>query len=174
MIIVVPVEAVLYSKRPEFERVKADGQRRFRLSKELEIEGVSCQTGIMAEEKRKYLRFEIRSGREDPDRGREPSGRQGDVGGISREGLGLLYEGDFPLQAGKSGGFTVSIPDRKMRSEVRGRMIWSKPRGYYLEIGLKILDIDKSVRSVFSISAILDGGRGQRATNRNNRSFLRS
>jgi len=103
----------------------------------------------MAEEKRKYLRFEILIPVEKIRiEGENRPSDKAMLESISREGIGLLYEGDFPLKPGDRVDFTVSIPDRKMMSDVRGRLIWSKPRGYYLEIGLKILDIDKSVRSV--------------------------
>jgi hypothetical protein len=104
---------------------------------------------FMAEEKRKFLRFEILIPVEKIRiEGENRPADKGMLESISREGLGLLYEGDFPLKPGNRVDFTVSIPDKNIRSQVSGQMIRSKPRGYYLEIGLKILDMDKAVHSV--------------------------
>lgn len=102
----------------------------------------------MAKERRKYFRFDcplpvhliqIEGGKRVV--------KKATLDEISRDGLKLISSFSFALPPGSEVNFKFNIPERQLLSRVSGEVIWSKPRGKKLEMGLKIKDMDKGPKS---------------------------
>jgi len=103
----------------------------------------------MGEEKRKFLRFEclipiefIRI------EGRVlGEGRKACLDEISREGIRLVMDVDLKFAPGTEIDLKVNIPDRKLTSNVCGEVMWVRPKGERYELGVRIKDMDKAIKS---------------------------
>jgi len=102
----------------------------------------------MAKEKRKYFRFDcpvpvnliqIEAGKR--------LVKKAMLDEISREGLKLTFSFDQDLRPGSEVNFKLNLPEKRFTSRVLGEIVWSKPRGKKLEMGLKIKDMDKVLKS---------------------------
>jgi c-di-GMP-binding flagellar brake protein YcgR len=102
----------------------------------------------MAKEKRKYFRFDcpvpvhliqIEGGKRVV--------KKATLDEISREGLKLTFSFDLDLRPGSEVDFKLNIPEKRLTSKVLGEIVWSKPKGKKLEMGLKIKDMDKILKS---------------------------
>ena len=102
----------------------------------------------MAKEKRKYFRFDcpvpvhliqIEGGKRVV--------KKATLDEVSREGLKLTFSFDLDLRPGSEVDFKLNIPEKRLTSKVLGEIVWTKPRGKKLEMGLKIKDMDKVLKS---------------------------
>jgi c-di-GMP-binding flagellar brake protein YcgR len=102
----------------------------------------------MAKEKRKYFRFDcpvpvnliqIEGGKR--------LVKKAMLDEISREGLKLTFSFDLDLRPGSEVNFKLNIPEKRLTSKLLGEIVWSKPKGKKLEMGLKIKDMDKILKS---------------------------
>ena len=102
----------------------------------------------MAKEKRKYFRFDcpvpvnliqIEGGKRVV--------KKAMLDEISREGLKLTFSFDLDLRPGSEVNFKLNIPEKRLTSKLLGEIVWSKPKGKKLEMGLKIKDMDKILKS---------------------------
>jgi c-di-GMP-binding flagellar brake protein YcgR len=102
----------------------------------------------MAKEKRKYFRFDcpvpvhliqIEGGKRVV--------KKATLDEISREGLKLTFSFDRDLRPGSEVDFKLNIPEKRLTSKVLGEIVWTKPRGKKLEMGLKIKDMNKILKS---------------------------
>jgi c-di-GMP-binding flagellar brake protein YcgR len=102
----------------------------------------------MAKEKRKYFRFDcpvpvnliqIEGGKRVV--------KKATLDEISREGLKLTFSFDLDLRPGSEVNFKLNIPEKRLTSKLLGEIVWSKPKGKKLEMGLKIKDMDKILKS---------------------------
>jgi c-di-GMP-binding flagellar brake protein YcgR len=102
----------------------------------------------MAKEKRKYFRFDcpvpvnliqIEGGKRVV--------KKATLDEISREGLKLTFSFNLDLRPGSEVDFKLNIPEKRLTSKVLGEIVWSKPKGKKLEMGLKIKDMDKILKS---------------------------
>jgi c-di-GMP-binding flagellar brake protein YcgR len=102
----------------------------------------------MVEEKRKFLRFECLVPVDHIKiEGKNRKAKKAALFDISREGLRLTLDLDFSFNRGNDVDFKVNIPEKKISSTVTGEVIWSKPKGKKLELGLKIKNMDKAAKS---------------------------
>ncbi len=102
----------------------------------------------MAKEKRKYFRFDcpvpvnliqIEGGKR--------LVKKATLDEISREGLKLTFSFDLDLRPGSEVNFKLNIPEKRLTSKVLGEIVWSKPKGKKLEMGLKIKDMNNILKS---------------------------
>jgi len=102
----------------------------------------------MAKEKRKYFRFDcpvpvhliqIEGGKRVV--------KKATLDEVSREGLKLTFSFDLDLRPGSEVDFKLNIPEKRLTSKVLGEIVWTKPRGKKLEMGLKIKDMNKILKS---------------------------
>jgi c-di-GMP-binding flagellar brake protein YcgR len=102
----------------------------------------------MAKEKRKYFRFDcpvpvqliqIEGGKRVV--------KKATLDEISRDGLKLTFSFDFNLCPGSEVDFKLNIPEKRLTSKVLGEIIWIKPKGKKVEMGLKIKDMSKILKS---------------------------
>jgi DNA modification methylase len=102
----------------------------------------------MLEEKRKYLRFEVLV----PVELVEFEGIAGEdakaiLDNVSREGVRLVLNMHSSPGAGTEINFTFHNAEKHQSFDVTGEVIWSKPNGEKLEIGLKIKSIEKTAKA---------------------------
>lgn len=100
----------------------------------------------MGKEKRKFLRFECPL----PAELTELEGNHKFIDKItaldfSPEGLKLII--NFKLNPGSSMDLKLSIPEKKISAQLSGEITWTKCTDNGLEVGLKIKEIDKELRS---------------------------
>jgi len=102
----------------------------------------------MAKEKRKYLRFEclVPVGNIKVE-GKVDKISQASVQDISREGLRLVLDLVFCFDPGSDIDFKVKIPEQKTPSKVKGEVMWCKPKGRKLQVGLKIKNMSKATKN---------------------------
>jgi c-di-GMP-binding flagellar brake protein YcgR len=102
----------------------------------------------MAKEKRKYFRFDcpVPVHLIQIERGKRVV-KKATLDEVSREGLKLTFSFDLDLRPGSEVDFKLNIPEKRLTSKVLGEIVWSKPRGKKLEMGLKIKDMDKILKS---------------------------
>jgi hypothetical protein len=99
----------------------------------------------MTEEKRKFLRFEVIV----PVDLVEVEGVSGEeaeaiLDNVSREGLRLILDVNSPFGVGADVTFKVHSVEKHQTFAVSGQVVWSKPKGDKVEIGLKIRSIEKA------------------------------
>jgi hypothetical protein len=104
----------------------------------------------MSEDKRKFLRFEclipvefVRVEGQRLDAGR----KMATLDEISREGLRVVMDVDLNFAPGAEVDLKVNIPDRRLTSNVCGEVMWVRPKGKRYELGIRIKDIDKVIKS---------------------------
>ncbi len=102
----------------------------------------------MAKEKRKYFRFDcpvpvqlIQT------EGGKRVVKKATLDEVSREGLKLIFSFDLDLRPGSEVNFKLNIPEKQLTSRVVGEIVWCQHRGKKMEMGLKIKDMDKILRS---------------------------
>jgi hypothetical protein len=102
----------------------------------------------MTEEKRKFLRFEVIVP-VDLVEGDGVSGADAEaiLDNVSREGLRLILDANSPFGAGAEVNFKVHNAEKHQTFTVSGQVVWSKPKGDKIEIGLKIKAIEKSAKA---------------------------
>jgi len=102
----------------------------------------------MSEEKRKYLRFEcLVPVKFIKIEGAVHQSEEATVSNVSREGLQVVLDLNLDFDPGTDLDFKINIPEKKMTSKVSGEVIWSKPRGKKLQVGFKIKEMDKLMKS---------------------------
>lgn len=102
----------------------------------------------MGDDKRKFLRFECLLPAEIVKIGGGKSLKEiAKVDEISREGLKLVINFDFNLNPGAKIDFKLSLPEREAATLVSGEIMWSKCKGNKWEIGIRILDMDKTAKA---------------------------
>jgi hypothetical protein len=102
----------------------------------------------MTEEKRKYLRFEVIV----PIDLMEIDGINGEetealLDNVSREGMRLILDMDSPFGPGAELNFTVHNAEKCKSCAVTGEVVWRKPKGDKIEIGLKIKSIENCTKA---------------------------
>jgi hypothetical protein len=102
----------------------------------------------MEEEKRKFLRFECLIPVDLLEIG-DPGMSIQDalIDNVSREGLRLVFDLGQAFQPGDDISFQIQKPEERRTCQVMGEVIWSKPIGEKLEVGLKILKMEKCTKS---------------------------
>lgn len=102
----------------------------------------------MIEDKRKFLRFECSiSVEEIQSEGMNGMVHDVTLDNISREGARLIMDVDKAFVPGVDVKFRISLAAEKDPIFVRGRVMWSNPKGDRFEIGLKILDMDNAAKA---------------------------
>ena len=66
---------------------------------------------------------------------------------VSRDGLHIILNLDFSLSPGHDVDFDVEIPDKKVDSKVSGEVMWTRPKGKKLEVGIRIKNMSKATKS---------------------------
>ena len=102
----------------------------------------------MTEDKRKFLRFEVLI----PVELVEIDGIRGDdaqavLDDISREGMRVILDMDSPFGTGSELNFKVHNAEKNQTFSVTGEVVWSKPSGEKVEIGLKIKAIKNATKA---------------------------
>jgi hypothetical protein len=102
----------------------------------------------MTEEKRKYLRFEVIV----PVDLIEIDGINGEeaealLDNVSREGMRLILDMESPFGPGSELNFTVPNAEKCKSCAVTGEVVWRKPKGDKIEIGLKIKSIENCTKA---------------------------
>lgn len=102
----------------------------------------------MSEDNRKYLRFECLVPVENIkfEEGDAPT-KAAALDNVSRDGLHIILDLDFSLSPGHDVDFDVEIPDKKVDSKVSGEVIWTRPKGKKLEVGIRIKNMNKVTKS---------------------------
>jgi hypothetical protein len=102
----------------------------------------------MAEEKRKYLRFEcfvpVDSLKFE---GETPLADKGTLEDISREGGRLVLDLDTALKPGANLDFRLQSVENDQPYSVTGEIVWSQSKEKRLQVGLKIKKMDKRAKS---------------------------
>ncbi len=102
----------------------------------------------MGEDKRKYLRFECLLPVEMVEvQGKPAIGIKGKIGNVSREGLGLIFNLGLNFEPGALIGFKMYNPETRKECQVKGEIAWSKLAGNKIEIGMKIVNMDKCTKA---------------------------
>jgi len=102
----------------------------------------------MEEEKRKFLRFECLIPVDLLEVGDPGTSLQDAlIDNVSREGLRLVFDLGQAFQPGDDISFQIQKPEERRTCQVMGEVIWSKPVGEKLEVGLKILRMEKCTKS---------------------------
>lgn len=103
----------------------------------------------MEEDKRKYLRFECLIPIDlveidDPD----ARLKEAVIDNVSREGIRLVFDLGHAFREGETLSVKISRPDEeKSLTEVTGQVVWSRPLGDKVEIGLKIKDMEQTAKA---------------------------
>jgi len=102
----------------------------------------------MADDNRKYLRFECLVPVEDIKiEGGDTPAKAAALDNVSRDGLHIILDLDFSLSPGRDVDFDVKIPDKKVDSKVSGEVMWTRPKGKKLEVGIRVKNISKATKS---------------------------
>jgi hypothetical protein len=102
----------------------------------------------MAEEKRKFLRFECFVPVDSLKFGRDtPLAEKGTLEDISREGGKLVLDLDTALKPGANLDFRLQSIENDKPYSVTGEIIWSQSKGKRLQVGLKIKRMDSRAKS---------------------------
>jgi hypothetical protein len=102
----------------------------------------------MTEEKRKYLRFECLVPVElvEVDENGQP-GNSAIIDNISREGVRVVLDAETDFGIGKDLQFKIHSSESRKTCSLKGEIVWIKPRGDKIEIGLKIKDLENCTKS---------------------------
>jgi hypothetical protein len=102
----------------------------------------------MPEEKRKYLRFECLVPVEliEVDENGQP-GNPALIDNVSREGIRVVLEMGMDFGPGKDLTFKVHGPESHKNCSLKGEIVWIKPKGKKVEIGLRIKDMENCTKS---------------------------
>ncbi len=102
----------------------------------------------MSEEKRKYLRFECLVPVElvEVDADGQP-GNPALIDNVSREGVRVVLEMGMDFGPGKDLTFKVHGPESRKNCSLKGEIVWIKPKGKKVEIGLRIKDMENCTKS---------------------------
>ena len=102
----------------------------------------------MPDDKRKYLRFECLVPVEDVKiEGEETTTKAAVLDNISREGFRIIIDLDFGFSPGHDIDFRVDIPDKKVDAKIHGEVLWTRPKGKKIEVGLRVKKMDKATKS---------------------------
>ncbi len=102
----------------------------------------------MGTDKRKYIRFECFVPVDLLEVEGEPcETREAKVENVSREGICLILSLDTDFVPGQDLSFKVHNPEDKTTGSLTGQIIWSRPRGDKIEVGLKITNIEKALKA---------------------------
>jgi hypothetical protein len=103
----------------------------------------------MEDDKRKYLRFECLIPIDlvevdDPD----ARLKEAVIDNVSREGIRLIFDLGHAFREGEILNVKISTPeDEKSLAQVTGEVIWSRPLGDKVEVGLKIKNMEESTKA---------------------------
>jgi hypothetical protein len=102
----------------------------------------------MSEEKRKYLRFECLVPVElvEVDENGQP-GNSAFIDNISREGVRVVLDMGMDFGPGKDLKFKIYSPESRKTCSLKGEIVWIKPAGNKVEIGLRIKDMENCSKS---------------------------
>jgi hypothetical protein len=102
----------------------------------------------MGEDKRKYLRFECLLPVEMVEvQGKPAESIKGSIENVSREGLCLVFNLGLNFESGSVIGFKMYNPETRKECQVRGKIAWSKLARNKIEIGLKIVNMEKCTKA---------------------------
>jgi hypothetical protein len=102
----------------------------------------------MSDENRKYLRFECLVPVENIKFGEgDAPTKDAVLDSVSRDGLHIILDLDFSLSPGHDVDFDIEIPDKKVDSKVSGEVMWTRPKGDRLEVGIRIKNMSKVTKS---------------------------
>jgi Tfp pilus assembly protein PilZ len=102
----------------------------------------------MTEDKRKFLRFECLIPidlLEIGDSG--ASAEEAFLDNVSRDGLRVVFDLGHAFQKGEDVNIQIRKPVEQQACQITGEVIWSKPVGKKLEVGLKIKKMEKCTKS---------------------------
>jgi hypothetical protein len=102
----------------------------------------------MPEEKRKYLRFEclVPVDLVEVDENGQP-GNPAFIDNVSREGVRVILDMGAEFGPGKDLTFKVQGPESRQNCSLTGEIVWVKPKGKRVEIGLRIKDMGNCTKS---------------------------
>jgi len=100
----------------------------------------------MADDKRKFLRFECLipidlMEIDDPDR------KEAVIGNVSREGIRLVFDLGRAFREGDNLSFQIQNPDQKRTCRMTGEVVWARPLGKKMEVGLRIKNMERCSKS---------------------------
>jgi hypothetical protein len=100
----------------------------------------------MADDKRKFLRFECLipidlMEIDDPDR------KEAVIDNVSREGIRLVFDLGRAFREGDSLSFQIQNPDQKRTCRMTGEVVWARPLGEKMEVGLRIMNMERCSKS---------------------------
>jgi hypothetical protein len=100
----------------------------------------------MADDKRKFLRFECLipidlMEIDDPDR------KEAVIDNVSREGIRLVFDLGRAFREGDSLSFQIQNPDQKRTCRMTGEVVWARPLGKKMEVGLRIMNMERCSKS---------------------------
>ncbi len=100
----------------------------------------------MADDKRKFLRFECLipidlMEIDDPDR------KEAMIDNVSREGIRLVFDLGRAFREGESLSFQIQNPDQKRTCRMTGEVVWARPLGKKMEVGLRIMNMERCSKS---------------------------
>ena len=103
----------------------------------------------MEEDKRKYLRFEclIPIDLVEVD---DPEGnlKEAVIDNVSREGIRLVFDIGHAFREGDTLCVQITRPDDEQSlSQVSGEVVWARPLGEKVEVGLKIKEMEQSTKA---------------------------
>ncbi|MCX6566429.1 MAG: PilZ domain-containing protein [Candidatus Aminicenantes bacterium] len=102
----------------------------------------------MEDDKRKFLRFECLIPIdlvEVDDPNADP--KEAMIDNVSREGIRLAFDLGHAFQEGDKVSFQIHKPDENRTCRMTGEVVWAKPFGKKIEIGLKIGDTERCTKS---------------------------
>lgn len=103
----------------------------------------------MEEDKRKYLRFECLIPIdlvEVDDPGSQL--KEAVIDNVSREGIRLVFDIGHAFREGDTLSVQISKPDEEQSlTQVTGEVVWARPLGDKIEVGLKIKDMEQSTKA---------------------------
>jgi hypothetical protein len=97
----------------------------------------------MTDDKRKFLRFECLIPIGDPGK----SVQEALLDNVSRDGFRVVFDLGHAFQKGEDVHFQIRKAEEKRADQITGEVIWSKPVGKKLEVGLKIKKMEKRTKS---------------------------
>jgi len=102
----------------------------------------------MADDNRKFLRFECLIPIDLLEIG-DPGGnlQEAFLDNISRDGLRVVFDLGQAFQKGEDVNIQIRKPEEHRACQITGEVIWSKPIGKKLEVGLKIKKMEKDTKA---------------------------
>ncbi|MHB8055530.1 MAG: PilZ domain-containing protein [Candidatus Aminicenantales bacterium] len=102
----------------------------------------------MEDDKRKYLRFECLIPIDLMEIDDSISDhKEALIDNVSREGIRLVFDLGRAFREGDSLSFQIQNPDEKRTCRMTGEVVWARPLGKKVEVGLRIKNMERCSKS---------------------------